>query len=37
LLLQALKLAKYNKSKAAKLLHLTPPTFYYRLEKYDLK
>ncbi len=36
LLCQALKLARYNKTKAAKLLHLTPPTFYYRLEKYGL-
>ncbi|MCH7675703.1 sigma-54-dependent Fis family transcriptional regulator, partial [candidate division KSB1 bacterium] len=37
LLLQALELAKYNKTKAAKLLNLTPPAFYYRLEKYGLK
>ncbi len=37
LLKQALELAKYNKSKAAKLLNLTPPAFYYRLEKYGLK
>lgn len=35
-IMQALKLAKYNKTKAAKLLHITPPTLYYRLEKYDL-
>jgi transcriptional regulator with PAS, ATPase and Fis domain len=33
---QALKLAKHNKTKAAKLLHLTLPTFYYRLQKYGL-
>ncbi|MCH7677504.1 hypothetical protein IH879_21505 [candidate division KSB1 bacterium] len=32
LLKQALELAKYNKSKAAKLLNRTPPAFYYRLE-----
>ncbi|MCH8021533.1 sigma-54-dependent Fis family transcriptional regulator [candidate division KSB1 bacterium] len=37
LLLQALELAKHNKTKAAKLLNLTPPAFYYRLEKYGLK
>jgi DNA-binding NtrC family response regulator len=37
LLLQALELAKGNKTKAAKLLNLSPPTFYYRLEKYGLK
>ena len=37
LLLQALELAKHNKSKAAKLLNLTPPAFYYRLEKYGIK
>lgn len=36
LLEQALKLAKFNKTKAAKLLHLTLPTFYYRLQKYGL-
>jgi len=36
LLLQALKKAKWNKTRAAKLLHLSPPTFYYRLEKYGL-
>lgn len=33
---QALKLANHNKTKAAKLLHLTLPTFYYRLQKYGL-
>ncbi len=36
LMLQALKKAKWNKAKAAKLLHLSSPTFYYRLEKYGL-
>jgi two-component system NtrC family response regulator len=36
LMLQALKKAKWNKTKAAQLLHLSPPTFYYRLEKYGL-
>lgn len=33
---QALALTEGNKSQAARLLGLTPPTFYYRLEKYDL-
>jgi transcriptional regulator with PAS, ATPase and Fis domain len=37
LMLQALQAAKWNKTKAAKLLNLTAPTFYYRLEKYGLK
>jgi DNA-binding NtrC family response regulator len=37
LMLQALQAAKWNKTKAARLLNLTPPTFYYRLEKYGLK
>lgn len=37
LMLQALKLAKGNKTKAARLLNLSPPTFYYRLEKYHLE
>jgi transcriptional regulator with PAS, ATPase and Fis domain len=36
LIRQALELAKYNKTKAAKLLRLTLPTFYYRLQKYGL-
>lgn len=36
LMLQALRKAKWNKAKAAKLLHLSAPTFYYRLEKYGL-
>ncbi|MGH7455241.1 MAG: helix-turn-helix domain-containing protein, partial [bacterium] len=36
LMLQALEKAKWNKTKAAKLLRLSPPTFYYRLEKYEL-
>jgi DNA-binding NtrC family response regulator len=36
LMLQALEKAKWNKTKAAKLLHLSPPTFYYRLEKHGL-
>jgi DNA-binding NtrC family response regulator len=34
LMLQALERTKWNKTKAAKLLNLSPPTFYYRLEKY---
>jgi two-component system response regulator AtoC len=34
LLLQALKMANGNKTKAAKLLNLTPATFTYRLQKY---
>ena len=34
---QALELAKYNKTKAAKLLRLSPPTLYYRLQKYGIK
>lgn len=33
---QALRLANGNKTKAAKLLKLSPPTLYYRLEKYGL-
>ena len=37
LMLQALQVAKWNKTKAARLLNLTAPTFYYRLEKYGLK
>ncbi|NIR50114.1 sigma-54-dependent Fis family transcriptional regulator [candidate division KSB1 bacterium] len=37
LILQALERTKYNKTRAAKLLNLSPPTFYYRLEKYGLK
>jgi two-component system NtrC family response regulator len=37
LILQALEQAKGNKTKAAKLLKLSPPTLYYRLEKYGLK
>lgn len=37
LILQALERAKWNKTKAAKLLNLSPPTFYYRMEKYGLK
>jgi len=36
LMRQALKIAKWNKTRAAKLLHLSPPTFYYRLVKYGL-
>lgn len=35
-LVQALELAGGNKTKAAKLLGLTPATLYYRLEKYHL-
>ncbi|MDQ7065657.1 MAG: sigma-54 dependent transcriptional regulator [candidate division KSB1 bacterium] len=34
---QALELAKYNKTKAARLLRLSPPTLYYRLQKYGFK
>ncbi len=37
LLKQALELSKFNKTKAAKLLNLSPPTLYYRLEKYGMK
>ena len=36
LILDALKMAKGNKTKAAKLLNLSPPTLYYRLEKYRI-
>ena len=36
LILQAMKMAKGNKTKAAKLLNLSPPTLYYRLEKYGI-
>jgi two-component system response regulator AtoC len=36
LILQALRVANGNKTKAAKLLKLSPPTLYYRLEKYGL-
>lgn len=36
LLRQALERANGNKTKAAKLLRLTPPTFYYRLKKYGV-
>lgn len=36
LLQQALKMAKGNKTRAAGLLNLSPPTFYYRLDKYGL-
>lgn len=36
LIQQALKIAKGNKTKAAKLLNLSPPTLYYRIEKYGL-
>jgi DNA-binding NtrC family response regulator len=36
LILEALKMAKGNKTKAAKLLNLSPPTLYYRLEKYRI-
>ena len=35
-IVQALRAANGNKTKAAKLLKLTPPTLYYRLEKYGL-
>jgi DNA-binding NtrC family response regulator len=36
LLLEALKLARGSKPKAAELLKISPPSFYYRLEKYGL-
>jgi two-component system response regulator AtoC len=36
LILQALKKANGNKTKAARLLNLSPPTLYYRLEKYGI-
>lgn len=36
LIRQALQMANGNKTKAAKLLKLSPPTLYYRLEKYGL-
>jgi two-component system NtrC family response regulator len=36
LILQALELAHGNKAKAARLLRLSPPTLYYRLEKYGI-
>ena len=35
-ILQAMRAANGNKTKAAKLLKLSPPTLYYRLEKYGL-
>lgn len=37
LMLQALERAKWNRTKAAKLLNLSSPTFYYRMEKYGIK
>jgi len=36
LIVQALKMSNGNRTKAAKLLNLTPPTLYYRLEKYGI-
>jgi two-component system response regulator AtoC len=36
LILQALEKANGNKARAAKLLHLTAPTLYYRLQKFGL-
>jgi transcriptional regulator with PAS, ATPase and Fis domain len=36
LIVQALRIANGNKTKAAKLLNLSPPTLYYRLDKYGL-
>lgn len=36
LIRQALEMAHGNKTKAARLLRLSPPTLYYRLEKYGL-
>jgi len=35
-ILQALKKTNGNKTQAAKLLNLSPPTLYYRLEKYGI-
>jgi two-component system response regulator HydG len=35
-ILQALERANGNKTQAARLLKLSPPTLYYRLEKYGL-
>ncbi len=37
LMRQALEQAKQNKAKAARLLNLSPPTFYYRLQKYGIE
>lgn len=36
LILQALEMAHGNKTRAARLLNMSPPTLYYRLEKYGL-
>jgi len=36
LIRQALEMAKYNKTRAARLLNISPPTLYYRLQKYGL-
>jgi transcriptional regulator with PAS, ATPase and Fis domain len=36
LIKQALEITHGNKTRAAKLLNMSPPTFYYRLEKYGL-
>ena len=36
LILQALRIANGNKTKAAKLLNLSPATLYYRLDKYHI-
>jgi DNA-binding NtrC family response regulator len=35
-IIQALRITNGNKTKAAKLLNLSPPTLYYRLEKFGL-
>ncbi len=37
LLQRALEATRWNKTQAAKLLKVSPPTFYYRLEKYGLE
>ena len=37
LMKQALEMARQNKTRAARLLGLSPPTFYYRLQKYGLE
>lgn len=37
LIQQALEMADGNKTQAARLLNLSPPTLYYRLEKFGLK
>ena len=36
LILEALERSNGNRTQAAKLLNISPPTFYYRLKKYGL-